>query len=521
MSKIIDLHALSAAVPPGATIAIGGFQLNRVPVALLKSIVARGLTGLECVSAPNPLALQILAAAGCIRAAECGFVGFQYEDGFVIAPAVRRALATGELRLRQPDVYDTIESLRAAAGNGEPRADFALLHAQRADRHGNLQIDDPYIDVELAHASGAVLATTEVIVDEIEAPTIVAAKVQGIAVVKNGAAPTSCFGYYPRDAAGVRDHVGVTVPEPNGPAVGDTGTPVVAGSGSVTAVEATAVAAREAGTPGAREAIADGREEFRAADELLVCMARQVNDGEVIVTGLASAVPMLAIELARRTHAPRLTYINCIGAVNPRIDAVLPTSVEADLRRHCDRIIELPDLFDLARDGGVDAMFFGAGQVDARGNINLSHIGPASNPKVRFAGPAGSPSMRSYVRRVLITVPRQLPRNLVARVDAVTSAAAERNEETVLVTDAAIWHLGLSGFEPASLHEGVTPDDLSGRTGFEFVHGSPSVTAPPSETELAALHSIDAAGLRYRLLAAKTSSVRRRPASAQPAAPCL
>ena len=38
---------------------------------------------------------------------------------------------------------------------------------------------------------------------------------------------------------------------------------------------------------------------------------------------LASAVAMLAIELARRTHAPGLTYINCIGAVNPRIDAAL------------------------------------------------------------------------------------------------------------------------------------------------------------------------------------------------------
>ncbi|MCH7824470.1 MAG: hypothetical protein IH849_06670 [Acidobacteria bacterium] len=495
MSKIVDLYSLSAAVPSGATVAIGGFQLNRVPVALLQAIADRGRTDLECVSAPNPLGLQILAAAGCIRAAECGFIGFQYEDGFVIAPAVRRALATGELRLRQPDVYDTIQSLRAAADNGEPRADFALLHAQRADRNGNLQIDDPYVDVELAHASGAVLATAEVVVDEIDAPTIPAGKVELIAVVKNGAAPTSCFGHYPRDAAGVREHIGVTTataPTPTTPAEGEAG----------------AVALSEASTV--------AEDEASAADELLVYMARQVNDGEVIVTGLASAVPMLAIELARRTHAPGLTYINCIGAVNPRIDAALPTSVEADLRNRCERTIELPDLFDLARNGGVDAMFFGAGQVDGRGNINLSRIGPADNPKVRFAGPAGSPSMRSYVRRVLITVPHQLPRNLVERVDVVTSAPADRNEETILVTDAAIWRLRSNGFEPASLHAGVTSEDLSGRTGFEFGGELPTVTTPPSESELAALHSIDADGLRYRLLAGKGSSARCLPARAHP-----
>ena len=512
MSKIVDLHSLSAMVPSGATVAIGGFQLNRVPVALLQAIAARGRTDLECVSAPNPLALQILVAAGCVRAAECGFVGFQYEDGFVIAPAVRRALATGELRLRQPDVYDTIQSLRAAADNGEPRADFALLHAQRADRNGNLQIDDPYVDVQLAHASGAVLATAEVVVDEIDAPTIPAAKVEHIAVVKNGAAPTSCFGHYPRDAAGIREHIGGTTATPPAPG-GDE-------EDAVAAARAGAAAVGEAGTGAVGEASTVAPGEARAADELLVYMARQVNDGEVIVTGLASAVPMLAIELARRTHAPGLTYINCIGAVNPRIDAALPTSVEADLRSHCDRTIELPDLFDLARNGGVDAMFFGAGQVDGRGNINLSRIGPAENPKVRFAGPAGSPSMRSYVRRVLITVPHQSPRNLVERVDAVTSAPADRNEETILVTDAAIWHLRSNGFEPASLHEGVTPEGLSGRTGFEFARECPAVTAPPSESELAALHAIDADGLRYRLLARKSSSTRCGPARAHLPVPC-
>ena len=154
MSKLVELNALSAMVPGGATVAVGGFQLNRVPVALLRAIGAHRTPGLECLSAPNPLALEILAAAGCLRAAECGFIGLQYADGFVIAPALRDALERNAFDLKQPDVYDTIQSLRVAAETEAPRADYALLHAQCGDATGNLKIDDPYVDVLFSTTQG-------------------------------------------------------------------------------------------------------------------------------------------------------------------------------------------------------------------------------------------------------------------------------------------------------------------------------------------------------------------------------
>jgi glutaconate CoA-transferase subunit B len=459
MSKVVSLESLAQEIPSGATIAIGGFQLSRVPIALIHAIAAGKNTDFKAVSAPNPLALEILSAAGCLRSAECAFIGFQYEDGFAIAPAVCHAIATGELDLQQPDVYDTIQSLRATRDKGRQYADFALLHAQLADRTGNLLIDDPYVDVLLAEASGGVLATAETLVERIDKPTIPGSRVQQIALEKNGAVPTACLGHYGRDALGVRQHIGERVARQPDP------------------------------TPSQTCAI----------DNFLINLARQVNDNEVIVTGLASAIPMLAIELARRTHAPKLTYINCIGAVNPRVEKVFPTSVEAGLRNHCDDTIELPDLFDLARDGGVDTMFFGAAQIDRQGNINLSRIGPESNPKVRLAGPAGSSSMRSYIRRALIAVPRQLRRNLVECVDIKTSCPASCNKETILVTDAAIWQLKDNGFEPASMHQGISKEELSSRTGFDFQCGSPSVTPPATQLELSTLRAIDPAGSRYKL----------------------
>jgi len=63
MSKLTDIESLAAAVPSGATIAVGGFQLSRVPVALLRALAAAGTRSLHTVSAPNPFALEILAAA--------------------------------------------------------------------------------------------------------------------------------------------------------------------------------------------------------------------------------------------------------------------------------------------------------------------------------------------------------------------------------------------------------------------------------------------------------------------------
>jgi glutaconate CoA-transferase subunit B len=214
---------------------------------------------------------------------------------------------------------------------------------------------------------------------------------------------------------------------------------------------------------------------------------------------------MLAVAVAQRTHAPRARYINCIGAVNPRLERAWEASVEPELLHLCDEHIDLPAIFDLAREGGVDAMFFGAAQVDAGANINLERIDAAPSPQVFLPGPAGSPSMRSWVRRVLIGVPRQSRRNLVPRVDVITSAPSSRNRETVLVTDLAVWRLRDGAFVPTGVAPGVDAQRLSSATGFAFAGEPPGPTPPPTRLELAALQRIDGDGLRYRLLAGSSS----------------
>src|SRR6185295_6521107 len=179
----------------------------------------------------------------------------------------------------------------------------------------------------------------------------------------------------------------------------------------------------------------------QAADRLIVGMARRIQDGDVVVTGLASALPMLAVAVARATHAPRLTYINCVGAVDPEVTTALPTSVDPRLLESASARLVVSDFFDMARRGRIDVMFFGAAQVDAASRMNLSCIGDPLRPKVKLPGPAGSTSIRPFVRKVVVLVPRHAPRVLVERVDFASSVPSDRNQETWIVSDLALLRL--------------------------------------------------------------------------------
>ena len=546
MSPICSVAELAAALPSGSSVAIGGFQLNRVPMAMLAEIVRAGIGELRVVSVPNPLALDLLVAHGRVRAAEGGFIGFQYEDGFVMPASLRLALQDGGLDYRERDVLDTITALRRAAEGAAPGPDFALIHAQAADGAGNLRLDDPHADLLLAAASRSVLATAERIVPRLESPTIAGERVAALAECPGGAAPTGCVGRYRRDPDALRAYL-QAAPADLLSILGDArGRAAASPLSSATAplratagttrlqlarLDAAATGAADAGTVAAGGAAAArpapapaaGLGGTAAADLFVVLMARQVRDGDTVVTGLASALPMLAIELARRTHAPRLRYINCVGAVDPRLRTALPVSVDAELLADCAATITLPELFDLAAAGGIDTMFFGAAQIDAGGAINLTRIGRRDAKTVKLPGPAGSPSMRSLVRRALITVPRQSRRTFVAEVDVPTSVPSPTNLETVVITDLAIWALEGGALQPRSLHPGVSGARLAEATGFGFAPASFPTTMPPRQAELDALAELDPDGLRHRLFDKKPggrAAVRQaRSAPSRPPSP--
>ena len=86
------------------------------------------------------------------------------------------------------------------------RPDVAIIHAQRADRRGNVQMWGILgVQKEAVLASSRAIVTVEEIVDELEprpgAAVLPAWVVDAVAPVPGGAHPSYAHGYYERDNA--------------------------------------------------------------------------------------------------------------------------------------------------------------------------------------------------------------------------------------------------------------------------------------------------------------------------------
>ena len=236
-----------------------------------------------------------------------------------------------------------------------------------------------------------------------------------------------------------------------------------------------------------------------AADRLVALMASEIHDGAVVATGVASPLAVLAIAVARATHAPNLTYLACVGSLDPNVTRLYGSSEDLAYLDGRRGEITIPDLFDHARRGRVDTVFFGAVEVDGRGRTNLSAAGSLAAPRVKFPGVVGACSLRRWCKRPVLVVPRHARRCLVDRV-AVTSTADD-TRRTRLLTDLAAFSVGDSG----AVLEGtsVAVDVVRERTGFPFTVASELVRLPdPPAHALDAIASLDPDRLRAELVGA-------------------
>lgn len=94
------------------------------------------------------------------------------------------------------------------------KPDVAVIHALRADPHGNAQIGkNKGIDEELLLAATTVILTAEEIVPELDQADLVAPFVHAVVHARHGAAPSSCHPLYPIDGEAMLAYV-ETVSEP-------------------------------------------------------------------------------------------------------------------------------------------------------------------------------------------------------------------------------------------------------------------------------------------------------------------
>jgi glutaconate CoA-transferase subunit B len=140
--------------------------------------------------------------------------------------------------------------------------------------------------------------------------------------------------------------------------------------------------------------------------------------------------------------------------------------------------------------GRIDVGFLGAAQIDRRGNINTTVIGPYERPTVRLPGAGGAPEIAAAARKVIVMV-RHSPRAFVERLDFVTSLGRAGDAFTV-ITDLGVLRPGADGeLELTALHAGVEAAQALAATGWPLRVREPlEITEPPSGRELEELRAL-------------------------------
>jgi glutaconate CoA-transferase, subunit B len=231
-----------------------------------------------------------------------------------------------------------------------------------------------------------------------------------------------------------------------------------------------------------------------SADEMMtVAAARELRDGEVCFVGIG--LPSTAANLARGRHAPGVVLVYESGTIGSK-PTRLPLSIgDGDLAETADSVVPVPEIFNYWLQGGrIDVGFLGAAQIDRRGNLNSTVIGPYDAPKVRLPGAGGAPEIAALAGRV-ITIIRQSPRTFVGELDFTTSLGAA---DQVVITDLGV--LRRKGSDPSGelvltdLHPGVTAEQARAATGWELeIADDAGTTEPPTDEELTVLRELQAA----------------------------
>jgi glutaconate CoA-transferase subunit A len=257
--------AVQQFVKNGAHISIGGFTLNRNPMAAVYEIIRQGIKNLHLYAHSNGTAVDELIGAGCVSKLEIAYSG----NGVAAPTCIRFRKAVQDNLIIFEDYSNYMMSLRFLAGamglpflptlsgfgseiitkwgfskelrESDPKIvnekliimdnpfgdwagaskvmllpailpDVTIIHVQKADRMGTCSIQGlTFADVEQAKASRDVIVTCEELVspellrqdpDRNQIPFI---NVSAVCHVPFGGYPTAVYKYYDYDARYLRD----------------------------------------------------------------------------------------------------------------------------------------------------------------------------------------------------------------------------------------------------------------------------------------------------------------------------
>lgn len=250
---------------------------------------------------------------------------------------------------------------------------------------------------------------------------------------------------------------------------------------------------------------------FTPDEVMVVCMARQVQDGEVVVQGLATPLVAAAYLLARHTHAPSIYFASAIGQGICRQPA--PISLTQIEKFWLDRSLCNVGFVSVAADVLPvlrPKEFFRPAQIDMHGNTNNLAFGQDYTcPRLRLPGAGGIPDVTTFISNIFYYIPRHSRASFVPRLDFVSGmgfspARGSGHGPRYLITDMGQFDFiaedanSLPRMRLTSYHPGITITQIQRRTGFDLLIAEDiNETPPPSSQELGFLREvIDPMGIR-------------------------
>lgn len=237
-------------------------------------------------------------------------------------------------------------------------------------------------------------------------------------------------------------------------------------------------------------------------DELIVvCISRQVQDGEVLAQGIATPLVAAGYILAKCTHAPNVMFASAIGQSLcqdwaplgiARIESLWLDKAIASFGFGRTATELLPRL--------APKEFFRPGQMDRHGNFNNVAI---AHPRIRLPGTGGIPDVTTFSSEIYLYVPRHSRAVFVSTLDHLSgmghNPARTLGQGTkYLVTDLGQFDFADGVMRLSSIHPGETLERVQAKTGFP-VQVAPGArqTEPPGGEELRLLREeIDPLGVR-------------------------
>lgn len=238
---------------------------------------------------------------------------------------------------------------------------------------------------------------------------------------------------------------------------------------------------------------------------MVVCIARQIKNGEIVAQGIATPLVSAGYLLARLTHAPDLYFASAIGQGVCREPAPLSlTRVES---LWLDRALTSVGFVRAAADVLPRLRpkeFFRPAQIDPCGNFNNIAFGQDyTHPRMRLPGSGGIPDVTTFISDIHLYVPRHSRVTFVEKLDFLSGMGFHPQRThgagpRYLVSDLGQFDFANGRIRLVSYHPGTSIEQIQAKTGFELeistgVHETPL----PTREELRLLREeVDPLGIR-------------------------